>query len=406
MSFSELAKKAMVKLFGIDGEEIIRSNRHFITDLPIKLHVRNYQNKSIKDFNYNSFRNSVLSYVESNRVGQYEYKFSKSSKYPTLYSSMYACLIKGILSDIKDSEKKGWKQYFDSFQLDNGLFYDKNAYNKFYDEGDGWGARHLLPHMLIAYERLGEKPLYSLSFLNELLNKDNLDLWLSSLDFKKPWACSNQIFNIITAMQYSRDILEESQYNSTISQTEDFLVENMNESVPVWFTGLLNNKTNMYEAIRGAYHIYPILLHDNKCIDKIIILKSIIPELQNKWGGFDFPVWSTACTDIDAADLLIQSARFSRQFTDETKKCLIKVFNNNLSNQNLDGGFVFSRQHITFSYGQCDSLSSLLQESNMFGTWFRLLLAVKCLDALELQKYQGVSISGYEDSFDLINNYF
>ena len=65
-------------------------------------------------------------------------------------------------------------------------------------------------------------------------------------------------------------------------------------------------------------------------------------------------------------------------------------------NYNSDGGFSFSRSKHGFIYGDCENLRSKANESNLFGTWFRLVALMEILDYMNICKMDSLSISGYE----------
>lgn len=397
MSYSQILRRAMFSVLGVDRTEYMLYNRHLISDWKLK----KYYGEMASDFDLKSFekmKSEVLNYVSSMRMGKYEYRYSAYVDKPTLYASVYACMIQGLFGLIDENDKEGWKEHFDGFQRDDGLFYDENAYNRNYDKGEGWGAHHLIPHLLIAYERIGCMPEKPFSYLECYFDEDYMLRWLDSLDLSKAWAASNGIMNIGTVMQYVRDRMGLN-VGRGLAVLEEWLIRKIRPEYPVWFSGELHSKKNLYEAVRGAYHIYPILLKDEIEIPGFERLISLIPNLQNKWGGFDFPIWSSACTDIDAVDPLIRSSVYTGIRNKDVDHCLKRALRNAMYNQNPDGGFVFSRQNMKHSYGGCENLASKPQQSNMFGTWFRVLCILEILDFFRIKQFDGLGISGYEMSF-------
>lgn len=349
----------------------------------------------INNLNIMKFREQILAYVDSLKVSKTEYIFSKSCSTPCLYASVYACMIKGLLSDISEDEKREWKVYLDSFQRADGLFYDERCYNEKYDEGEGWGARHLVPHILIAYERLGEKPQYPLEYLERFYSKEYMINWLEEMDWTNSWGASNAVMNVGVALQYARDKLK-CDVGEGLEALELWLMNHMTKKYPLWHKGKLNSKNAKYDAIRGAYHIYPILLYDSIEIPYMSNMIKFLLVQQNKWGGFDFRLQSTACDDIDAIDPLIRFAKKERMKDIKIENTLLLAYKNVMSNQNEDGGFVFSRAKNGFIYGGCTNLSSIQNESNLFGTWFRLVSILEILDYFDVTKMNTVNISGYE----------
>ena len=65
---------------------LIKSRRHLLRDYYI---LTNYYKpaKCFEDFSFNDFKKEVLQYVDSMRLEDFSYRFAKSVKEPTLYSS-------------------------------------------------------------------------------------------------------------------------------------------------------------------------------------------------------------------------------------------------------------------------------------------------------------------------------
>lgn len=388
--------KIKQKIKSVLGEEIVS---HIVQLKYIRddLYTRRIFNKKalcIDGFNFNDFKKKVCNYLLSMQVKNYEYRFSEKTNEPTLYSSVYACMIKGLFGIIKESEKADWVEYFDSFQNDDGLFIDPVCLNETYMQGDGWGARHLVPHIIIAYNRLGGTPKKEFLFLKKLLDPDKMLKWISSLDYRKVWSSSNAIMNYGVTMQYARDYMGLAS-GKAIEAMQNWLLKHARKDCGMWFEGSLEKKYNRYQAIRGAYHIYPILIYDGIDLPYADKALDFIMKSQNKWGGFDCHIGSSACDDIDAIDPMIRLAIQLNLSKDIIRPSLEKAFSWVLVNQNDDGGFVFRRRG-KFSYGGLKQLSSESQQSNMFATWFRTLSILYILEYLNKAKTEFVRIPGYE----------
>ena len=61
----------------------------------VKVGVVNYLN-----WNYREEKQRILGYLEQRRVGEFEFKFSANSTMPTLYASIYACMLLGLLGEL------------------------------------------------------------------------------------------------------------------------------------------------------------------------------------------------------------------------------------------------------------------------------------------------------------------
>lgn len=323
-------------------------------------------------FSQRKLLDSVNKYVDSVHVDGYEYLFSKSCVQPTIYASVYACMIRGWKDNILDNEKKEWAEFLNSFQREDGFYIDTRCYNEKYMDGDGWGARHLIPHLIIALKRLNAKPKYEFEFLKKYCDPDEMIKLLNSLDYTNIWGSSNVIMNYGVMLQYARDYMD-LDCNRSVEALEDWLLKEIREDCAMWQSKTEISGATLYETIRGAYHIYPLLIYDGISIPNFEKAIPFIMDSQNKQGGFDAAKFSSACADIDAIDPLLRATKTSSEYYENDVKTVIRKAKRwILKNQNSDGGFVYDRRE-PFSYGGAEQLSSKLNESNLFGTWFRAL---------------------------------
>lgn len=315
----------------------------------------------------------ALNYVSQLQVDGVRYRFSEDAPQESLYASVFACLIKGFYGAISEKEKQEWLEYFNQCQRESdGLFDDGIINDTLYNtDKRGYGARHLAAIIINAYDRLEAIPPYEFKFLNELKSADDVIKWLLNLDYKRIWGSSNEIMNVGTVMQFARDRMG-MPFDNALEAMEDFLLKKIRKEYGLWYEGDIDSKTGMYEAIRGAYHIFPVLWYDNIEIPYADRCLELLYHSQNAWGGFDNLIGSGACEDIDAIDpllrLSIQQNRNTQQLNEILERAELWI----LFNQNSDGGFLFSRRG-SFGWGKQKSLSSDALHSNLFATWFRIL---------------------------------
>lgn len=332
-------------------------------------------------------------YLNNCKIEDYNYLFAVSNAKPTLYGSVYACMIQSLLQ-IENCEKE-WCNFFNRYQRSDGIFFQENLNTPMYEEGEHWGARHLAAHIIIPYAKEKKTPPYEFEFLKTYRNEDAIIKMLEELDYRNVWRSSNKIMNIGVLLQYSRDFLGMDFYADTINTMEDWLMSHINKASGMWHDFPMRHKGDIYEAIRGAYHIYPLLLYDNKKIQFAEKIIDLILRSQNIWGGFDFVVQSGACADIDAIDLLIRMYAVSNYREDDVKTALKKAYRWIICNQGTGGGLMFS-YNMQFQYGDCKYLKSNRMESNMLGTWFRLLCLLYIREVLFDEKWIFSKIPGYE----------
>ncbi|MGC1473623.1 MAG: hypothetical protein WA775_13605 [Psychroserpens sp.] len=344
-------------------------------------------------FEYETFKKQTLAYVEEMCTGNYSYRFANSVKQDVLYASIYACMIKGMfgeLDNLSKEDKKRWTKYLDSFQSeDDGYFRDPNlAGNEFENDGawgDGWGKNHLVGHAIIAYARLGSRPKYDFKFLEPYYDHGYLRQWLSDFDFSQNvWSQSNYIMNVVTTLQYSRDHMGDLNAQEAINTCLNWLRSSQCEDTGMWHDYDITSYKTTSDAIRGAYHFYPLFFYEHEVLpfgEKII---DIILSSQNSWGGFENEFMPAgACEDIDALDPLLRFSQHTNYRESEVKFAVKKSMIWYLASLNKTGGFEFMLETPN-EYGKHPLTSSKINEANMFGTWFRTLGLAYILDYLKI----------------------
>lgn len=361
---------------------------------------------NVIDYNFENTKRKTLSYIETLCIAPYTYKYAQSRQQPTLYASIYACMLLGLygeLDRLSASEKREWVDYFDSFQSEDGYFRDPALAGEEFEGdcgwGDGWGIRHLAGHIIIAYARLGHTPKNPFHFIKPYYETAYLADWLNSLfTTKDMWSASNYIMNMVTLMQYARDYMQDDKANQSIQYILNWLEERQNPETGMWHNAPLNSERALHTAIRGAYHYYPLFIYENRPIryqEKVIdhILQS-----QNSWGGFEEELHpSGACEDIDALDPLIRFTLNTQHRKEEVDLAVQRAMYWVMTNWNKDGGFTFMPL-TPHEYGSHPLTSSLTGESNLFATWFRTLCLayiVKYLgidNQFDIQKFPGYEL--------------
>lgn len=354
------------------------------------------------DFNFAKLKEETLSFVKSMQCGNvYEYKYAPSTNRPNIYSSVYACLILFMYGDLDKQDeqfKKGWAEYFDSFQdPETGMFYDQTIRSEYYDNSDWWGARHLCPHIISAYTSLGYKPKYDFKWLAPYYNTEKLIELLDSVNWNSAIPdendIDNKIMNIGTALQYQRDFFADEKAAMSVKYMEDYLINHRNQNTGLWGKYNTKDPEELPRMIQFSYHLLRILMYDNIDLNKKETIIDLILLSQNIYGGFGRKLNSSACEDIDAIDLLLYFSRQTTYRASDIFKAAQHTLIFVLSNQNNDGGFVFRRDE-AFWYG-CDEMTSKINESAMFPTWFRTLCLAYITSILDLPNFNRVKCPGY-----------
>lgn len=320
--------------------------------------------------------------------------FSYSCKQKNIYSYVYLIMLCGLLG-IQSEKIEELKSNIIHKQMSDGYFYDGNIMNYDYIIGDGWGKRHFIPHVIIALERLGIRPLNEFKFLEPFYDIKSMKRFLAELDWNNSWKSSNVVMNITVCLQYARDFMGVQEASDTISVVQEWLLNNIQPDCGMWHWRKKMTTEDKYETIRCSYHFYPLLNYDNIVIPYKENAIDFILALQNKYGGFDMRKNSSACEDIDAIDPLIRlSLGVNTYKVSEIRECLTKAFYWVAQNQMEDGGFVF-RKGEYFNYGNIN-VSSQVNESNLFATWFRTLSLFYMYDYLTGSRHNYVRVPGYE----------
>lgn len=353
-------------------------------------------------FDSDKFKEKVLKYCEKQKEDRsFNYKFADSSTKPTIYASMYACLIEslfGKLSQNDDDYRSSWANYFDSFQSANdGFFYDETINTPLFNKTDWWGKRHLVPHMIMAYTALGCKPKHPFSWVKEYYSKEGIDNLLAEADWNTAMMddtdIDNKIMNIGVTLQYQRDYFNDESAGKSVDYLKKCLQTKINPETGMWGVYNVDNSKELARMIQFSYHLFRLFFYDGDKIENPERIIDLIIQSQNEYGGFAVNLNSGACADIDAVDPLVYLSRQTRYRHEDIEKVLRRAFIFILANQNEDGGFVFLRDS-KFFYGDLQT-SSLRNESSLFPTWFRTLSLAYICDFLQIKGFNFVKSPGY-----------
>lgn len=343
--------------------------------------VRNKNHKGGNQFDFDIFKSEILAFMRALKCNdsKFAYRYSVDATKPTVYSSVYACMMLSLLGEIDiipDKEKDEWAEYFDSFQSESdGLFYDPNINNNLYNDTDWWGARHLALHLITAYNALGKTPKYRFKFLQRFSTQSVVG-WLDSYDWHS--SClgrsdiDNKIMNVGCLLQYQRDFFGDDEAASAIIRIKSYLKQKIDPQTGLWGRFDTSNPHERSRMIQFAYHLLPIFFYDGDYnFDAETIVKLSI-KTQNRHGGYGVKLNSSACEDIDSIYLINNLRQYC---STETQNLASDSINRGLNwillNRSRDGGFVF-RLFEPLEYGHPE-MSSKINNGGMFPTWFRLL---------------------------------
>ncbi|MGV8096723.1 MAG: hypothetical protein AB2L24_33105 [Mangrovibacterium sp.] len=326
----------------------------------------------------------TLSYIRSMRFHDRPYgcyRYAAGMPEPTLYSSTYAAMTRGLYRDLgslSNTERKEWVKYLQSHQQDDGLYCDLKIYGEGWYKGDPeWcGRRHLTCHVLSALTCLGtvaEKPL---RMLEPFYNKTTLIAWLEARNWDQADFAGNEVLNIGTLLQYARDFQNEARASSAMNCMLDWLTSHhMNPETGLWGNYNVTDTKGLSKAVMGAYHFWLLYFYDHANIPYPEHVVDSVLRTLNPRGGFGWGVHgpnSSACEDIDSIDPLARMMFLARYREDEIKNALRSAVPHVLAMQNDDGGYVWVRGGDKFEYGH-PLMATGKDVSGMFPTWFRTL---------------------------------
>jgi hypothetical protein len=260
----------------------------------------------------------------------------------------------------------------------------------------------------IALDMLSEAPVYPFNFLISLKDKEALEKWLNKQDFKKFWRTSNKLMFLLYFLTY-----EQERLGTNNSKLTDLLFSFLDakQDAKTGFWGIQSGAT-LENGMFGAAHIYLYYDFYNREINyKERIINNVI-RLQNTYGLFGSN-FGGACEDYDAVEILsvlIKHCDYKRDFV---KTSVGKTYEMILKHQNRDGGFPYSidtrsfrrklkdtvkKRPYVYKYSGWQKMKSSLFESDLWGTYFRVLTIVKIermLGIISRNKYNFYSLPGW-----------
>lgn len=352
---------------------------------------------------YDSHVDNTLRYITACNRGGFNHSFCVSLETPVLYGALYAFMLRSMLGRLADrAEMDAWIDHFDSYQAEDGFFRDPalggDAFEHIGGWGEGWGVRHLTAHMVIPYARAERCPRYPFRFLEALYEPGAMEAWLERFQFRdRLWSQSNYIMNLYSVLQFARDHMNERRARGAVDQIADWLRARQNPETGMWHDGPLTTRAQVNDAIRAAYHYYPLFEYDGVPLPYSERTVDVILPTQNSWGAFEEEGRPAgACEDIDALDPLLRFApRTAYREADvriAAERALVWI----LACRNPDGGSSSIPEH-GFHYGGHPLTTSQPGESNLFATWFRTLTVAYISQYLGLKQDFAVGhYPGYE----------
>lgn len=374
------------------------------------LHIvsKRIRTKPCKDFLEKSFE-KVLVFTDSlhlqESIGQYRY--STCFQNPLLYASVYAVLIRHLLTNLQEfseADKVVWLNYLNHFQHDDGLYRDLLLQNNLAEIADWWGWRHLSAHVVTAVTTLGGKTRVPFRFLEFLYPPGQATQWIAQLPWTtQPDFVSNTVMNYGVLLQYNRDFHNIQEAAQALEEIFVYLDRTQHADSGLWGRHPISTPQELSTSVQTAYHLWNLYFYDHRPIQYLERAIDSCLATQNKYGGYGVSFNSSACEDIDSIDPLCRFSFLTNYRRDDIRKSLNKALPWILTNQMDDGGFVFQR-YAGFEYGH-RLMATRPEESHLFGTWFRMLALIYINQVLDISTTLAQQITwhtcpGYQFWFD------
>lgn len=315
---------------------------------------------------------------------------------PDLYSTAYAISLLGLckrLDMLNEQQKRAVVNYFAAHQNSDGLYRARNLDTPQAETGQSWGYMHLLPHILIALDYLEAKPQRDFNYINRVFKDIREEDWLESIFAKDYLGASNFFMNILVVLLYARDVLADEKAGALAKRLNYYVLHNI---LPRYIRDPRTvDAFDRSKSVKTIYHLLPSLCYDNELPNSISQgVADLTLATQNSLGSYGVCILSDACEDIDSIyNLIILRHKIQLPAVDNSLRHALRYMP---INQNPDGGFVF-RRYTTFCYGGARALSSAKDQSNMFGTWFRMLAYAFAEHAISKQAEWSFScVPGYQ----------
>jgi hypothetical protein len=328
-------------------------------------------------------RAATLRYVERMRFRDApfgRYRYAEGIAEPTLYSSTYAAMTRGLYRDLDTltpAERQQWIAYLQSHQDDDGLYRDPRIFGQgWYKDDPEWcGRRHLTCHVLTALTCLGAVAARPLRMLEPFYDPARLTAWLEARRWDQVDFAGNEVLNLGTLLQYARDFQKHPRAAAAVRLMLDWLTHNhISPDTGLWGSIDLKTPRGLSRAVMGAYHYWLLFFYDRAPIPYPAAAVAHVLRTQGADGGFGRGVHgpgSSACEDIDSIDPLARRLPLDGPRRGEIRAALRRAEPHVLAMQNADGGFAWIRG-TKFSYGH-PLMTTGQDVSGMFPTWFRTL---------------------------------
>lgn len=275
------------------------------------------------------------------------------------WAGVHASILLGLDTDFSALQRRRIANAVNQFQRPDGAYLMDTSRPACDAAGeDEYFIFHCTNYALGAVLALNERPCYSLSFMERLMDQKELDRWLMERDWQRPWAEGNNIVNLASfyAILAEQGVSEAWPRLFTIA---DWLDRQQDEKTGFWLSSESANH-DMHLAMAGAAHSQHIYYYLSRTVPRATaIIDSCL-----RLGHLGL---RSACLDLDMVDILT-NLRHYRYRVSEIDRILFRYLVELLDVQNADGGFCDNYVTSHMLYGE----NTPAGVSVTWTTWFRL----------------------------------
>lgn len=317
------------------------------------------------------------------------FRFSSKSDC-TILSTCFGVQLLYLLGELEKAETSRIENALHASQGEDGFFVDQLMRR---EDLSGDQDNHYLSWQttffaVIALDMLGKKPNHDLAFLDSYGDAEVRRGWLEARNWGNFWYSSNEIMFILYLMTF-RGMRNEAMCILS------WMDEHQSEATGFWGEGDARNQ------LFGAAHILLFYEFYSRAIPRPAQMLDTTRSLADAAG-----LYGGACEDYDAVDVICRAR--SWMLEDADKEFLSRMRKAISSAQRADGGFPYRiappgvKEQLSrflskmtgndrYRYSGWKKMSACVNESDMWGTYFRVLTIAMIDEALG----QKAGLCGY-----------
>jgi len=352
-------------------------------------------------------RRVTLAYVNAMKAGNTPGIYAKErGEAPGLYGSYHAAHILdlfGELSPLGPDHLAAWAAFFQARQSEQGFFTNDPEFLTARLSGTELNpVWHTTRGCLWALRILNKSAERPLRFLQPFRKSGALQSWVRDYDWSQPWAASNQVLAMVTAMFAQRDWFGDESIDAQLAaELQPALHELLDESTGLWGTQF---GAGVADGLFANIHLMPIYFACGwplPAVERMVdaTLSAQLPDGSYWPGGSD-------CPDFDGAYMLANLYELTDYRRAEMEGAARKYLAHALQHEDADGcGWLLHRRdtaphgwkarpHWKWPAGATRAIAEQRDENFrrthiMLGSWFYPLSIALIANMLGDTGYEG-----------------